>query len=76
MAWEARSGLKLDSYSISTEEVNRLNGLWSPFGIERLLARGCLFLQTLWLNGLWSPFGIERLTGRYLRNRILHYSGT
>ncbi len=34
MAWEARSGLKLDGEMVILRLDGRLNGLGSPFGIE------------------------------------------
>jgi hypothetical protein len=37
----------------------RLNGLWSPFGIETLYVAGAICALRVGLNGLWSPFGIE-----------------
>src|SRR6266516_1287364 len=39
-------------------EGSRLNGLWSPFGIETLLPLDS-HSHHVGLNGLWSPFGIE-----------------
>src|SRR5581483_5023366 len=40
-------------------EGSRLNGLWSPFGIEGVPCACWKISQYSRLNGLWSPFGIE-----------------
>src|SRR2546427_382236 len=59
MACGARSGLKLGIAVIVAAGIQRLNGLWSPFGIETW-ALCCMHIHTpTGLNGLWSPFGIE-----------------
>ena len=58
MACGARSGLKLNSNRRVFTFCPRLNGLWSPFGIETIDLNEIKRIQ-YGLNGLWSPFGIE-----------------
>ncbi len=45
-------------------EGSRLNGLWSPFGIETNVNNDAQTPEDKWLNGLWSPFGIETPNGQ------------
>src|SRR6266446_977212 len=61
MACGARSGLKLSTRQLGKGIDSRLNGLWSPFGIETHRADHRAFFHSR-LNGLWSPFGIETNT--------------
>ena len=62
MACGARWGLKLGVSIGIRLLIRRLNGLWSPLGIEALYSHRCFWLTLLGLNGLWSPLGIEALT--------------
>src|SRR5713101_213867 len=58
MAWEARSGWKLNVTIYSNENYNRLNGLGSPFGMETRVGP-VQAVNRIGLNGLGSPFGME-----------------
>src|SRR6266581_2529498 len=59
MAWEARSGLKLQAPVITLAVFRGLNGLGSPFGFETTTQRTPPGSPPNWLNGLGSPFGFE-----------------
>src|SRR5438309_2239706 len=59
MACGARSGLKHAQIYSCTCLLCRLNGLWSPFGIETALMMLMQEDLLTGLNGLWSPFGIK-----------------
>src|SRR6266849_7516038 len=63
MAWEARSGLKLDNIPAVGGEMPGRNGLGSPFGIEPSTYR-CRTGPSCRRNGLGSPFGIETIFAR------------
>ena len=62
MACGARSGLKRQKPH-GKWDICRLNGLWSPFGIETVFDICEYSYQQPGLNGLWSPFGIETAVG-------------
>ncbi len=59
MAWEARSGLKLEYVASFAVVYSWLNGLGSPFGIETVMGSDSSTILPQGLNGLGSPFGIE-----------------
>ncbi len=75
MAWEARLGLKRDTFKAGKSEIYWLNGLGSPFGIEtrRPAVRICLIY--LRLNGLGSPFGIETMECGYTPFQLWRLNG-
>jgi len=52
---------------------DRLNGLWSPLGIETYTYACANCDTSMGLNGLWSPLGIE--TTEELEEMLKEYGG-